>query len=205
DPHGLDHLVTQNTRVPEDDGLTVLPAFFDNHNHLGEASLNSLFVGVGSARSVNEFVELVRQRATLTPRGEWIQTSTDWNQDQLAEKRLPTATDLDQATREHPVISRRGGHMAVINSVAMRLAGIDRNTPDPPGGRLGRTPDGDPNGILEGGAQYALLHVPPPALDEQLASLRAWCDRFAAVGIGGIRDPLVSPEGMNLYETALQR
>jgi len=205
DPHGLDHLVTPNTRVPEDDSLTVLPAFFDNHNHLGEASLNSLFVAVGSARSIGEFVELVRKRATTTPRGEWIQTSSNWNQGQLAEKRLLTATDLDAATREHPIISRRGGHMAIVNSAAMRLAGIDRNTPDPPGGRLGRTPDGEPNGILEGGAQYALLNVPPPAVDEQLTSLGAWCGRFAKVGIGGIRDPLVSPEGMRLYQAALQQ
>src|SRR5262249_43555167 len=149
----------------------VMPAFFDNHNHLGEASRNSLFVDVGDVHSIAELVERIRQRAATTPAGAWIQTSNNWNQDQLAEKRLPTAADLDAATTDHPVITRRGGHMAILNSVAMRLSGIDRGTPDPPGGRLGHTSEGEPDGTLEGGAQYALVHLPPPSLDDQVASV----------------------------------
>src|SRR5262249_40856063 len=153
DPHGLDALVSPQTRVLDAPGLTLLPAFLDNHNHLNEASLNSLFVQVGKARNINEFVALIRERAVTAPPGEWVQTSSDWNQEQLAEKRLPTSADLDQATTEHPVISRRGGHLAIVNSVALRMAGIDRQTLDPPGGRLGRNVDGEPDGVLEGGAQ----------------------------------------------------
>jgi predicted amidohydrolase YtcJ len=205
DPSGLDELVDAPTRVLDAPQLTLVPAFFDNHNHLAEASLNSLFVPVAGARSIAEFTDLIRQKAAITPAGHWIQTSSDWNQDQLLEKRLPTAVDLDGVTREHPVVSRRGGHLAIVNSVAMQLSGITRETPDPPGGRLGRTPDGQPNGILEGGAQYALLHVPPPSAEEQIESMRAWCERYAAAGIGGVRDPIVSPEGMRLYQAARQQ
>jgi predicted amidohydrolase YtcJ len=205
DPRGLDDLISTRTRVLDNPQLTLLPAFFDNHNHLNEASLNSLFVQVGKARSVGELVSLIRERAASVPAGEWLQTSSDWNQDQLAEKRLPTAADLDQATIEHPVISRRGGHLAIVNSVALRMAGIDGQTPDPRGGHLGRGRDGEPDGILEGGAQYTLLHVPAPGVEDQIASLRSWCDRFATAGIGGVRDPIVSSDGMRLYQTALQR
>jgi predicted amidohydrolase YtcJ len=205
DPHGLDAAITPATRVIDDARLAVLPAFFDNHLHLAEASSSSLFVQVGAATSIREFVDLVAERAARTPAGEWIQTSNDWNQEQFAEKRLPTAADLDGASEDHPVVARRGGHLAVVNSVALRLSHIDRDTPDPMGGRLGRTAEGDPNGVLEGGAQYALLHVPPPPLDAQLAGLRDWCERLAATGLGGIRDPLVNAEQLRLYRTALER
>jgi predicted amidohydrolase YtcJ len=205
DPAGLDHLIGRTTRVIDDKSLFVLPAFFDNHNHLGEASRNSLFADVGDVHSIAEFVERIRQHATATPSGAWIQTSNNWTQEQLSEKRLPTAHDLDAATRDHPVISRRGGHMAILNSVALRLSAIDRNTPDPPGGRLGHTADGEPDGTLEGGAQYALVHVPPPSEDDQVTSLRDWCNRFAAVGLAGVRDPLVTIEQLRVYRTARQR
>jgi predicted amidohydrolase YtcJ len=206
DPAGLDQLISAGaTRVFDDQSLYVLPAFFDNHNHLGEASRNSLFVDVGDVRSITEFVERIRQHAATTPTGQWIQTSNNWTQEQLAEKRLPTANELDAATRDHPVISRRGGHMAILNSVGLRLSGIDRNTADPPGGRLGHTVDGEPDGMLEGGAQYALVRVPPPSEDDQVASLRDWCNRFAAVGLGGVRDPLVTIEQLRVYRSAQQR
>src|SRR5215472_17194764 len=78
DPGGLDGLVTPATQVIDEPGLSVLPAFLDNHNHLSEASRNSLFVAVGHARSISSFVDLIRQHATHTSPGEWIQTSSDW-------------------------------------------------------------------------------------------------------------------------------
>jgi predicted amidohydrolase YtcJ len=205
DRTGLDHLIaTPGTRVVDDVSLRLLPAFFDNHNHLGEASQNSLFVEVGDAPTIADFVDRIRQRASTTPAGQWIQTTNNWNQDQFVEKRLPTARDLDGATHDHPVISRRGGHMAIVNSVGLRLSHVDRDTPDPPGGHLGRTSNGEPDGTLEGGAQYVLVRVPPPAVEDQVASLRAWCGRLAAVGLGGVRDPLVSVQQLRMYRTALE-
>jgi predicted amidohydrolase YtcJ len=206
DANGLNReLIGPTTQVVDDPTLTVLPAFFDNHNHLGEASRNSLFVEVGDARSIDDFVDRIRQWAARTPAGQWIQTSNNWSQEQLLERRLPLAADLDQATRDHPVIARRGGHLAILNSAGLRLAAIDRTTPDPPGGRLGHTPEGEPDGTLEGGAQYALVQIPPPSVDDQVASLKTWCDRFAGVGLGGVRDPLVTVEQLHVYRTALER
>jgi predicted amidohydrolase YtcJ len=203
-PDAFDADRTPGTSVLEVPSLTILPAFFDNHNHLGEASRNSLFVNVGKATSIAEMVDLVRQRAAHTPPGEWIQTSNDWHQDRLVELRLPNAADLDAATTAHPVVARRGGHLAVINSLAMKLSGITRGTADPPGGHVGHTDAGEPDGILEGGAQYALLRIPETPANEQLAQLRTWSEKFAAAGLGGVRDPLVSPAGMGLYRAALE-
>src|SRR5262249_40244967 len=155
--NGLDRLISAPTLVVDDPALTILPAFNDTHNHLLEATRNATFVPVNRAHTIAEFVALIRDRAAHTPPGRWIQTSNAWHEQQLAERRLPNASDLDQATRDHPVLARRGGHMAVLNSRGLREAGITAATPDPPGGHLGRQPDGTPDGILEGGAQYALV------------------------------------------------
>jgi len=202
EPNGLDALITRNTHVIDETELTWLPAFYDTHNHLLEATRNATFVPVNRARTIDEMVSLIRDQATRTPVGRWIQTSNAWHERKLAENRLPTAQELDGATRDHPVILRRGGHMAVLNSRGLQASGITAATPDPPGGHLGRLPNGALDGTLEGGAQYALVHVPPLPIDEQVDGVEQSCRMFTAAGIGTIRDPVVSPEGMRLYQEA---
>ena len=199
---GLDTLRSRTTRVIDDPALTLLPAFNDTHNHLLEATRNSSFVAVNRAHTLAEFVVLIRDRAAQTAQGRWIQTSNAWHEQQLAERRLPTARDLDEATREHPVLVRRGGHMAILNSRGLQEAAITAATPDPPGGHIGRQPDGSPDGILEGGAQYALVRVPAAPLDEQVTGVEQSSRAFAASGIGVVRDPVVSPAGLRLYDAA---
>jgi predicted amidohydrolase YtcJ len=78
----------------------------------------------------------------------------DWQESNLAENRLPTLAELDAAAAEHPVLARRVGHFAVAKSAALRAAGIGPDTPDPPGGKIGRLADGSRDGVLEGGAVY---------------------------------------------------
>jgi predicted amidohydrolase YtcJ len=202
EPNGLDGLITRSTHVIDETELTWLPAFYDTHNHLLEATRNATFVPVNRARTIAEMVSLIRAQAARTPVGRWIQTSNAWHERKLAENRLPTALELDQATREHPVILRRGGHMAVLNSRGLEVSGITPATPDPPGGHLGRLPNGALDGMLEGGAQYALVRVPPQPIDEQVDGVEQSCRMFTAAGIGTVRDPVVSPEGMRLYQEA---
>ena len=202
DAGGLNRLAGTGARVIDDGSLTWLPAFYDTHNHLLEATQNARFVPVNRARSIAEMVALIREQAARTPAGRWIQTSNAWHEQKLAEGRLPTAQELDQATRDHPVLVRRGGHMAVLNTRGLDDAGITPSTPDPPGGPACRRPDGTLDGMLEGGAQYALVHVPPAPIGEQITGLEASCRRFTAAGIGTVRDPVVSPDGLRLYQAA---
>src|SRR5215831_8724455 len=185
-PTGLDGLITPDTHIVDDPSLTWLPAFYDTHNHLLEATRNATFVQVNRAATIAEIIALIREKADRTPPGRWIQSSNAWHEQKLAEGRLPTAKELDEATREHPVLLRRGGHMAVLNSRGLEVSNITPATPDPPGGRLGRARDGSLDGMLEGGAQYALVRVPPPPIEEQVASLQDSCDRFTAAGIGTV-------------------
>src|SRR5215471_6524737 len=95
DRDGLDALASDGTQVVDDPDLTLLPAFFDTHEHLLDSARDLARVRLDSARSLAELVELIRERAARTPEGQWIQTSAGWNESSLAEGRLPTADDLD--------------------------------------------------------------------------------------------------------------
>ena len=80
--------------------------------------------------------------ATRTPAGEWIISSRCWHETHLREGRLPTARELDAASAGHPIFVQRGGHVAVANSAALRMAGITATSADPPSGTVVRLADG---------------------------------------------------------------
>jgi predicted amidohydrolase YtcJ len=183
-----------DTVVVDHPGLTVLPAFVDTHNHLTLAARNLLGVPVSQARDIAQLVELIRQRATRTPAGQWIISAADWHELQLAERRLPTAAELDRATTDHPVLVQRGGHNGVLNSAGLRAAGIDRDTPDVEGGLIDRDGAGYPTGLLQDAALALAQRVLPPLPDEALIPAIDQTSRtYAAHGIGTVRDPFVTP------------
>ena len=186
---GLDDLITGDTRVIDSPGGAVLPSFDDTHTHLIYAGFGAFDVPVHQARSIPEFLQLIRERAASTPPGEWIRTTTNWQELNLAERRMPTATELDSATGGHPVRVQRGGHNVVLNSAALRLAGITEDTPTPPGGVIGRNPDGTLSGRLIDAALHLVDHLQPqPALTERIAGLEQASRAYAASGIGAVRD-----------------
>ena len=189
-----------DTVVLDDQGLVVLPAFVDTHNHLMLAARNILGVPVSRARDIAQIIALISARAAQTPPGLWVITAADWHELQLAERRLPTAAELDQATAEHPVLLQRGGHNAVLNSAGLRAAGLGPGTPDVPGGFIARDAAGHPSGWVQDAAlevaRRALPPLPGPALAAGLAQASA---QYAAHGLGTVRDPAVSPEEWHSY------
>src|SRR6202167_2306126 len=172
------------TIMIDDPGLVVLPAFVDTHNHLMLAAQNILGVPVSRATDIPALVRLIRERAALTPAGEWIRSAADWHELGLAERRLPTAAELDKATTGHPVLLQRGGHNGVLNSAALRLAGIGRDTPDIEGGFIDRDADGEPRGWLQDAAlDVALRAVPPLPERDLIDGLGLASASYAAHGI----------------------
>jgi predicted amidohydrolase YtcJ len=183
DADGLDDLAGSGTAVVDARDLTLLPAFADSHEHLMEASRNTLLVQVDKARSVPEFTGLVADAVRLSRPGAWILTSMGWHESNLAENRLPALAELDAAAPDNPVLARRGGHLAVVNSTALRAAGIGADTPDPPGGKFGRLADGSRDGVLEGGAVYQVAaFAPGPSRAELAAALGTGSAAYAALG-----------------------
>jgi predicted amidohydrolase YtcJ len=206
EPDGLDDLAGGDTVVVDAADLTLLPAFADSHEHLMEASRNTLLVPVGRARSMAEFTGLVSAAARDAAPGDWILTGMDWHESNLAENRLPTLAELDAAAPEHPVLARRGGHFAIANSAALRAAGIGPDTPDPPGGKIGRLDDGSRDGLLEGGAVYEVAAFAPARSRNELATaLGAGSAAYAAVGVGTIREAMINLDELLAYQDARDR
>jgi predicted amidohydrolase YtcJ len=206
DPDGLDGLRDSRTRVIAEPGLTLLPAIFDDHEHLLDASHNLSLVQPQQARSINGLIELIRKRASVAKPGQWIVTAAGWDESALMERRLPTAVELDRATDAHPVLCPRGGHVCVANSLALRLAQITPETPAPRGGTTGHDDEGRPTGLLEGSsAQMIKSLVPPVPEQERIAELDRGCRAYASLGIGGVREALLREGELAVYRRAWER
>jgi len=201
--HDLDGLLKPNVRVIDDASLTLFPGFIDTHTHLIFAGRAADDVPVEKAKNEAEFVDLIRQRAAATPKGQWIRTSAAWNESNLAEKRMPLAHVLDQATTEHPVLVKRGGHNDVLNTLGMQLAGLTRDTPTPKGGTIWRDETGAPTGWLSDAAISIAENVfPKPTVEGQLAGLRKASRDYAAHGLCTVKDAFVSHDEIALLQRA---
>ena len=207
DPHGLDGLIAADTHVVDEPGLTILPAFDDTHNHFLLGAENISLVQADQARSIAELMGLIRQRASQIPAGQWIRTSNAWNESNLAEGRLPYAYELDQASQDHPIWVKRGGHVGVANSLALQLAGITRETPDPAGGIIKHFPDGTPTGELLEAPAWNLVEslIPPQPFEQLVQNLQQACLEYNAYGIGTVRDPIVTRDQMLVYQALWER
>ncbi|MEY9948528.1 amidohydrolase [Kitasatospora sp. GAS1066B] len=203
DPHGLDDWITERTTVIDQPGATVLPAFDDTHTHLILAGHSAHDVPVHQAHTIAEFLDLIRQRAATTPEGQWIRTTTNWQELNLAERRMPTAAELDQASDRHPILVKRGGHNDVVNTLALKLAGITEDTPTPPGGVIGRDEHGQLNGRLIDNAMSLVERLlPPPDLTTRVDGLRRASLDYAATGIGTVRDCMVPLPDLAVLQAA---
>jgi len=181
-----------NTRVIDCQGKTVVPGFNDAHCHLFSfiRKLLSLDLSPPSVSSIADIKAAIRRRAEETPPGKWL-SGTDYNEFYLAEKRCPTRWDIDEVAPDHPVVlSHRSLHACVLNSRALSLAGISRETPDPPGGIIDRDlTTGEPNGILYEMLGYIREKLMPPLSDEELVDGVALANRrYLACGITSLQE-----------------
>ncbi len=186
---------------------TVVPGLIDTHNHMQWTAIQTRLVDLAPARSIADIQEAVRAYAQRHPDKPWIMSGSGWHVVSLREGRYPTRQELDAVCPDRPVYLPRVGHAGVANTLALQLAGIGADTPDPPGGRFERDAAGHPTGVLlEPSAfeQVARL-VPMPSVDEQAEALRDMQCAYHAAGLTGIMDPGVSPEMMRLYQQVWQR
>jgi len=181
--------VGPETRLVDLDGRLLLPGFNDAHVHFYQGGRSLAGVQLRSARSPEEFRERIATFAAKLPAGRWI-LNGEWDHENWSPARLPSRQLIDDVTGDHPVfVSRLDGHMGLANTLALKLAGIDRNTPDPPGGVIVRDEHGEPNGILKDAAIDLIARViPEPGRDEITDALRA-AMRYAAVnGVTSVQE-----------------
>ena len=140
------NLASSSSEIIDAEGMTVTPGFIDAHSHPSSGGVNELVQVNADLRSVVEIKEAIAERARNTPRGQWVR-AFKYDDTKLDEGRPINRFDLDEAAPENPVVvGHRGGHTGVYNSMALAMAGVTAETPDPDDGRFYR----DDNGVLTG-------------------------------------------------------
>ncbi len=149
------NLAGSGTEIIDAEGMFIAPGFIDAHSHPSGAGVNELVQVNADLRSVAEIKNALRARAETTPDGEWVR-AFKYDDTKLAEGRPLNRFDIDEVAPNNPVVvGHRGGHTGVYNSMALAMAGITAETPDPPGGRFYR----DSNGVLTGLAAETARYV----------------------------------------------
>ncbi len=192
------------TRVVDLEGRLALPGFIDSHVHFMEGGADLLGVQLRDAATPEAFTARIAAKAREWPAGTWI-LGGSWDHEAFPARELPHRSWIDAATPDHPVcVSRLDGHMVLCNSLALRLAGVDRNTPDPEGGAIVRDPaTGEPTGVLKDAARNPVNRViPEPGPAQLRAMAEAALKAAAAQGVTTVHD--VSAErGFGTYQELL--
>jgi len=139
------------------------------------------------------------------PKGRWV-TGGDWDHERWPDAKLPTKELIDSFTAETPVfVNRLDGHMALANSLALKLAGVTRETVDPTGGVIVRDKSGEPTGVLKDAAQNFVWKVVSPAtFEEKLDAARAATNYAAKLGVTSVQD-MSAGDDVGIYQTLLDR
>jgi predicted amidohydrolase YtcJ len=205
----IESLVGPATRRVDLAGRTVTPGLLDAHAHFSSAAADltgQIDLSFPAVRSIEDVKRAVAARAAESPGSGWIE-GRGWDEGKLEERRLITARDLDAIAPDRPVwLTHTMGHYGVANTAALRLATIQRGTPDPPGGTIERLPDGSPTGVLKESAQFLVRRlIPPPTADEVEKSMATLAARFNAEGMTGLKDPGISDSTWASYRRVLER
>lgn len=146
-------------------GRLLMPGFIDTHTHI--RGQPKRYIDLNGTRSIRELKQQVADKAAELGPGEWI-TGYGWSEDVMKELRRPLRADLDAAAPDNPVyLLRAGGHSTVVNSLGLKIAGVDSNTPEPDGGLIERDSSGELNGIIRESSEIVGRFV-PEASDEEL-------------------------------------
>jgi predicted amidohydrolase YtcJ len=174
----------ENTKKIDLHGKFVVPGFIDAHVHGAFLGRSLSQINLRDAKSVKEIQQKVRQRAEETPKGRWI-IGNGWDQERLAENRYPSRFDLDAVTPNHPVLLIRVcGHLGVVNSEALKLAGIAKKTEAPEGGCIDSDLSGVPSGVLRENALDLVFDILPKSTDEEVTHVCLLaCQKMVEEGI----------------------
>jgi predicted amidohydrolase YtcJ len=192
--------VGPNTQVIELAGKTVVPGLIDSHLHQLFAALNGPAVQLLGARTVADVQAAIGERVARTPPGQWVMASSGWHESILDEGRMPTRFELDKVSPNNPVFIPRGGHVVTVNSKALELAGITRDTPNPDGGVIVRDPaTGEATGVLLENAAYLVRKILPPPPTNMAELLKIAMRDLNSYGIVGVIEPGVNEQQIALY------
>ena len=194
------------TRTVDASGKLLLPGFNDSHVHFVDGGLSLDSVQLNDASSAAEFARRIAEQAAKTPKGEWV-TSGDWDETKWTPAAMPTKELIDPLTPDTPVfVSRYDGHMALANSVTLRLAGITAQTPDPPGGVIVHDAQGNPTGALKDAAMdYVYKIAPPLSHNARLRAVKRALAHAASLGVTSVQHMNPEYADIAVYSKLLER
>lgn len=178
-----------NTRVIDLQGRALLPGLTDSHQHLAGVGFREMNLNLEGTTSLQDFLAKVKARVDGAKPGEWI-TGRGWIETFWKPPVFPTRADLDTVAPNNPVmLGRADGHGAVVNSAALRLAGIDKTTPNPFGGEISKDANGEPNGMLLDAAQGLVRgHIPDTTVADAERAIILGVNRNISLGWTQVQD-----------------
>ncbi|PIC64893.1 hypothetical protein CSV79_04545 [Sporosarcina sp. P13] len=164
----------ENEKIIDLQGATLIPGFIDTHNHILVYAQNLKRVNCSSSqnKNINDILSRISEEIDKKSHGEWVR-GYGYDDTLLEEQRHPTREELDTISPNNPVyITHISGHIAVVNSLALKMAGITKDVLDSKGGLFGRFPNGELNGVLyEKPAMKPILDIIPPFTENELISM----------------------------------
>jgi len=183
------------------DGKSVYPGFIDAHVHLLGFGSSMMILNLVGTTSVEQIQQMVAERVKSSKPDHWIR-GRGWDQNDWPRKEFPTHRDLDKVAGKNPVyLTRIDGHATWVNKRVLEIAGISRETEDPPGGRVVRDKEGNPTGILIDNAQGLISSfIPSPTEDEIAEAIRLAVSKWPEYGVTSVQDMGVGLKIIEMYK-----
>ena len=200
----ISRLKQDGTAVIDLEGKRVLPGFNDAHVHFYAGGANLTGPQLRYSKSEAEMRDTLAVYARKRPRGQWI-TGGNWDHENWTPPHLPTRQLIDPVTLNFPVMIKRiDGHMSLANSLALQLAGVNKQTKDVPGGVIVRDSDGNPTGILKDAAQQLVDRIIPPPSEQQIMDAIQAAQVYANdQGVTSVQDMSAAPAILRAYQRML--
>ena len=201
----IKRMIGDSTQVIDLKGDMVLPGFIDSHTHFLDGGFSLLGIRLRDAESREELITKIADKAKKIEKGVWI-LDGDWDHQSFDPPELPGKEWIDPATLHNPVcVNRYDGHMVLVNSLALKLAGVTKDTHSPAGGEILKDSEtGEPTGILKDAAMNLVTkHIPEPSFREKLKAAEVALKHAAEKGVTSIHD-MANADNFEVYQELLR-
>ncbi len=194
------------TKVIDAGGKLLLPGFNDSHVHFIDGGLQLDSIDLRNTTGPEDFTKKIAERAKITPKGEWI-TGGDWDEERWPNPQLPTRQMIDAVTPDNPVfLNRYDGHEVLVNSVALKLAGVTSSTKSPAGGEIVKDKQGNPTGVLKDAAQGLVAEkIPPLSHERRTRAAKRALAHAARLGVTSVQAMSASFEDIRVYSELAEK